>query len=108
MHSILPNINRRTEFVTGDDDDEIKHTLQMHQETMKCNFDRENKVQEHTPLLPGTPVMVKRKEGEIWIYSIIIDVSEHNVHEGGCYKIKCFQVESSPETPFMCIKHMFQ
>ena len=33
---------------------------------MKCNFDRMHNVQEHTCLLPGTPVIVQRKEGDIW------------------------------------------
>ena len=43
---------------------------------MKCNFDRKHNVQECRPLLPGTPVMVQRKEGDIWTYAIIIDVPE--------------------------------
>ena len=55
---------------------------------MKHNFDRKRNVQEHTPLLPGTLVMVQRKEGDIWTYDIITDVPENNVHEAHCYKIK--------------------
>ena len=55
---------------------------------MKCNFDRKNNVQEHTPLLPGTPIMVQQKEGDIWTYGISVDVLEPNVFEGHCYQIK--------------------
>ena len=88
MHGILPNINRKSEFVTGDDGDEIKLAFQKSQQAMKCNFDRKHNVQDHTPLLPDTPVMVQRKEGDIWTYGIIIDVPKPNVHEGFCCKIK--------------------
>ena len=88
MHGIFLNISRKSEFVTGVDDDQIKHSLQKHQETMKCNFDRKHNVQEHIPLLSGTPVMVQRKDGDIWTYGIIVDEPEPNVHEGHCYKIK--------------------
>ena len=88
MQSILPNIKRKSEFVTAVDDDEIKHTLHKNQKTMKYNFDRKHNVQEQTALLPGTPLMVQRKEGDMWTYSIFIDVPEPNVHKEHCYKIK--------------------
>ena len=87
MHGILLNINRKSEFVTGVDDDEVKHTLQKFQDTMKWNFDRKHNVQEHTPLLPGTPVMVQRKKGDIWTHGMITCVPKPYVHERHGYKI---------------------
>ena len=61
MHGIVANINRKSEFFTGVDDYEIKHTLQKCWDTMKCNCDRKHNVQGCTPLFSGTPVMVQIK-----------------------------------------------
>ena len=85
MHGILLNINRKSVFVTGLDDDEIKHTLQKHQETMKCNIDK-SIMCKSTHLYFQVLLSWSRERKRI--YGITIDVPEPNVHVGHCYKIK--------------------